>query len=162
MESRERDSHRGRAAAWAADALLLFAVRAAAIAVDLLLLAFGLMAASALLHLHVPVVDESGRYAPPVVQVFLMLCAAWLYFALQECSRRGGTVGKRLFRIKVARLDGARVSFLRATLRFLAKLFLSWVLFIGYLLALITPRRRALHDLIAGTVVLKRGPEDED
>ncbi|RCK10978.1 hypothetical protein DT075_21855 [Bacillus licheniformis] len=40
--------------------------------------------------------------------------------------------------------------------RFLAKSFLSPILMIGYIMAFFTERRQALHDMLAGTIVVKK------
>ena len=58
--------------------------------------------------------------------------------------------------IKVADVNGARISLGRATLRLAIKAFLSGWFLIGYIMAFFTQRKQALHDLIAGTLVLTR------
>jgi len=42
----------------------------------------------------------------------------------------------------------------RSVLRYLIKMFLSSILLIGYLMALFTAKKQALHDLIADTIVV--------
>jgi uncharacterized RDD family membrane protein YckC len=95
---------------------------------------------------------------PAVMGIICGLVAVWLYSALLESSARQATLGKRACGIVVADLEGNRISFGRASVRFWAKALLSNGLTfgLGYLLALVTSRRQALHDLIAGTVVLER------
>lgn len=87
---------------------------------------------------------------------FLMATAiGWLYFSLLESSSRQATLGKRALGVVVTRVDGQKVSFGRATARYFAK-DLSFVLFlVGYLMQPFTAKRQALHDLIAGTLVVK-------
>jgi uncharacterized RDD family membrane protein YckC len=80
---------------------------------------------------------------------------AWLYFALQESSEAGATLGKRALGLRVLRGDGMRLSFGRATGRFFAKFLSAVILLIGYIMAGFTDRKRALHDMIADTVVIK-------
>jgi uncharacterized RDD family membrane protein YckC len=58
--------------------------------------------------------------------------------------------------IYVTGLDGQRISFLRATGRYLAKFLSALILFIGFIMAAFTARKQALHDMIAGTLVLSR------
>jgi uncharacterized RDD family membrane protein YckC len=66
------------------------------------------------------------------------------------------TVGKRAFNLYVLRLDGAPVGFWRAFGREIAKL-LSFIPFgAGFWMVAFRQDRRALHDLIAGTVVVQR------
>jgi len=80
---------------------------------------------------------------------------SWLYFALMESSARGATVGKMILGLRVVDDQGARISFLRATGRFFAKIISAVILMIGYIMAAFTDRKRALHDILAGTLVVK-------
>jgi uncharacterized RDD family membrane protein YckC/Tfp pilus assembly protein PilE len=80
---------------------------------------------------------------------------AWLYFALMHSSEGGATLGKKAFGIKVTRLDGERVSFLRATGRYFATWISAILLLIGYIMAGFTDRKQALHDMIASTLVVR-------
>jgi len=68
----------------------------------------------------------------------------------------GATPGKMLFGLRVVRMDGEPLSFPRAFGRFLAELVSISALFVGYLIAPFHPERRALHDLLAGTRVVRR------
>jgi uncharacterized RDD family membrane protein YckC len=83
------------------------------------------------------------------------LCA-WLYFALLESSKLQGTLGKAALNIRVTDLDGRRISFGRATGRHFGKWLSGLTLLIGYLIQPFTRRRQALHDLLAGTLVVRR------
>lgn len=83
------------------------------------------------------------------------LVLSWLYFALQESSEAGATLGKRAVGLRVLRGDGMRLSFGRATGRFFAKFLSGLILLIGFIMAGFTERKRALHDMIADTVVIK-------
>ena len=87
----------------------------------------------------------------------ILLGGLWLYYALLESSTWQGTVGKKALGLIVTDLDGRRVSFGRATARFFSRLITGLVpLFIGYILAGITAKKQALHDMIAGTLVLRK------
>ena len=79
----------------------------------------------------------------------------WLYEALLTSSVWQGTVGKKLLNLKVTDDSGNRISFARATGRHFAKFGLSVILLIGFIMAAFTDRKRALHDMIAGTLVKK-------
>jgi uncharacterized RDD family membrane protein YckC len=83
------------------------------------------------------------------------LIVTWLYFALMESSARGATVGKMVCGLRVVDEQGNRISFGRATGRFFAKFISSLILMIGYLMVAFTDRKRGLHDIIAGTLVVK-------
>jgi uncharacterized RDD family membrane protein YckC len=83
------------------------------------------------------------------------LVVSWLYFALLESSARGATVGKMVLGLRVVDGQGNRISFLRATGRFFAKILSGMILFIGFLMVAFTERKRGLHDIIADTLVVK-------
>jgi len=83
------------------------------------------------------------------------LVVTWLYFALMESSPRGATVGKMVLGLRVVDEQGNRISFMRATGRFFAKIVSSIILFIGFLMIAFTDRKRGLHDIMAGTLVVK-------
>lgn len=85
------------------------------------------------------------------------LVLGWLYFAGMESSVRQATIGKSAMGLSVTGLDGERISFLRATGRYFAKILSAAILFIGYIMAAFTARKQALHDILASTLVLKRG-----
>lgn len=80
---------------------------------------------------------------------------SWLYFALMESSARGATVGKMALGLRVVDEQGQRISFARATGRFFAKFISALILMIGYLMVAFTDRKRGLHDIMAGTLVVK-------
>jgi uncharacterized RDD family membrane protein YckC len=85
------------------------------------------------------------------------IVGTWLYFALMEASVHQATLGKMALGLFVTDLQGHRVSFGRATGRFFAKLVTGLVpLFIGYIMAGFTAKRQALHDMIAGCLVMKK------
>jgi uncharacterized RDD family membrane protein YckC len=65
----------------------------------------------------------------------------------------GRSVGKGVIGLMVVRADGATLTPGRALVRTLA-LPLSAILFIGFIMVLFNRRHRALHDYIAGTVVV--------
>jgi uncharacterized RDD family membrane protein YckC len=75
------------------------------------------------------------------------------YFAV-FWSTTGQTPGNRLMHIQVCREDGAVVSLRRALLRFGALVLAALPLFAGFLPVLVDDRRRGLHDMLAGTVVV--------
>ena len=78
----------------------------------------------------------------------------WLYFAGMESSSLSATLGKLALGITVGDLNGNRISFLRATGRHFAKIISGLLCFIGYIMAGFTAKKQALHDMIAGCLVL--------
>ena len=80
----------------------------------------------------------------------------WAYFAILESSPAQGTLGKLAFSLQVTDVYGDPISFQRAVVRHATKFLSSLLLGTGWLLAGFTPRKQALHDLLAGTLVLRK------
>lgn len=93
-----------------------------------------------------------GGYALAGTTGFLL---SWAYQAGLECSVTQATLGKMALGVKVCDGQYRRVSFARASGRFLAKIPSNLTLGVGYLMAAFTARKRALHDMIAGTLVIR-------
>ena len=87
---------------------------------------------------------------------YLFMALFWLYTAGMECSPLQGTVGKLACGIKLTGLDGQRIGFWHASLRFFAQALSIMPAGAGYLIAGSTKRRQALHDLVARTLVTRR------
>jgi uncharacterized RDD family membrane protein YckC len=88
--------------------------------------------------------------------MFVFIALQWLYFAGMESSERQATFGKSVMSLRVSNYEGRRISFGHATGRFFAKIVSGMIpLAIGYIMAAFTAKKQALHDLIAGTLVLK-------
>jgi uncharacterized RDD family membrane protein YckC len=75
------------------------------------------------------------------------------YFAV-FWSTTGQTPGNRLMQIRVCREDGDLVKPRQALLRFGALVLAAVPLFAGFLPVLVDDRRRGVHDMLAGTVVV--------
>jgi uncharacterized RDD family membrane protein YckC len=92
-----------------------------------------------------------------VVVVLALLVINWLYEALMTSSPRGATLGKLALGLRIVRADGAQLSFGRATARHFLKVMITPLvpLAIGYLMAAFTARKRALHDFLADTLVIR-------
>lgn len=88
-----------------------------------------------------------------IVGTVFSSAANWIYEAVMESSSKQATLGKMALGLKVTDLQGRRISFARATGRHFAKILSGMVLLIGYIMAGFTPRKQALHDIIAGTLV---------
>jgi uncharacterized RDD family membrane protein YckC len=79
----------------------------------------------------------------------------WLYFAILESGKWQGTLGKRVLGLRVTGIDGQHISFGRASGRYFAKIISGMTFFVGYIMAGFTDRKQALHDMIAGTLVVR-------
>jgi uncharacterized RDD family membrane protein YckC len=139
----QRDRVRGGPRSIPSSAYAGFWIRVVALLIDELLLL-------ALFFLLLKMVG-----GPASVIVFLIVIA--LYFPLMESSGSQGTIGKGMCALAVTETSGYRISFLRALVRLVGRLAFNLLFGLGYLLVAFTPRKRGLHDYIAGTVVLRRG-----
>lgn len=88
------------------------------------------------------------------VYIILAFVGQWLYEALLTSSSWQGTVGKRVLQLKVTDEFGNRIGFGRATGRFFAKILSSMFFCIGFIMVGLTDRKRGLHDMLAGTLVM--------
>lgn len=95
--------------------------------------------------------------ARPLVAIRLLaLMAGWIYFASMESSGWQATLGKKALGLKVTDLAGNRITFARASGRFFGKLLSGMILMIGFFMAGFTERKQALHDILAGCLVLRQ------
>lgn len=106
---------------------------------------------------------ESGRwmYIGGIIGLILLasllgLVMGWLYYALMESSKYGGTLGKIAVGIKVVDMNGNKVTFGKATGRYFSRIVTNMTLFVGYIMAGFTEKKQALHDIIAGCLVITR------
>jgi uncharacterized RDD family membrane protein YckC len=97
----------------------------------------------------------SGSRQAIAFQLLLQLIC-WLYFAAFESSVWQATPGKRMLGLYVTDLNGKRISFARATGRYIGKALEQVTLFIGFVMAGFTAKKQALHDMIAGCLVLRK------
>jgi uncharacterized RDD family membrane protein YckC len=112
------------------------------------------------------IVEHHGQPDPGVIiSLFSMILvlgavsvlAQWLYHAYLESGERQGTWGKQLMGLYVTDLLGNPITFGHASGRFFAKIVTGMIpLGIGYIMAGFTERKQALHDMIAGCLVLRR------
>ncbi len=93
---------------------------------------------------------------PMMMIAGLSMVANWLYEALMMSSSKRATIGKMVFGIIVVDTEGRQLSFMHATGRHFAKWVSHLTMLIGFIIAAFTARKQALHDLIAGTLVLRQ------
>jgi uncharacterized RDD family membrane protein YckC len=78
------------------------------------------------------------------------------YFVLLESSALRGTVGKHTMGLWVTDLNGRRIRPSRALKRYLGRLVSAMPVWYGFAMAGLTSRKQALHDFLAGTLVVIR------
>jgi uncharacterized RDD family membrane protein YckC len=86
----------------------------------------------------------------------LFLFAVTIAYETWFVGRFGGTPGKMVCNLKIVRPDSSRLSYARAFGRHWATYLSSLILFIGYIMAGFDREKRALHDRICDTRVIKR------
>lgn len=79
-----------------------------------------------------------------------------LYYTLMESSKYQATVGKIALGLKVTDMNGNKLDFVKALIRQIGKFVSGIILMIGYIMAGFTEKKQALHDMIAGTLVVKK------
>jgi len=105
--------------------------------------------------LMVPAGVDPSAGGPQLLLQLTGIVVNWLYVAGFNSSASMATPGKMACGIKVTDLDGRRISFGRATGRFFGKILSTLILLIGFLMQPFTARKQALHDILAGTLVVK-------
>jgi uncharacterized RDD family membrane protein YckC len=89
------------------------------------------------------------------VLVFAGFCAATVLYA-KGVSRTGQSIGNRVTNTTVVDArNGHLVPVGEAGTRYVLRMLVSMILFIGFLMALGNSQRRTFHDNIAGTVVIR-------
>ena len=88
--------------------------------------------------------------------IVLGVVIEWLYYALLESSAWQATIGKKTLGLEVTDLAGRRISFARATGRYFGKFISAIIFLIGYFMAGFTEKKQALHDMMAGCLVMRK------
>jgi uncharacterized RDD family membrane protein YckC len=102
--------------------------------------------------------------APKIGLILLiMTLASWLYWALCESSAWQATLGKKILGLYVTDMSYNRASFGRTSGRFFAGRFIGSIPYVGgmyffvdCLCVAFTARKQAIHDIIAGCLVLRK------
>ncbi len=78
----------------------------------------------------------------------------FLAYFIGFASYRGQTPGKAIMRIKIVSMTGENVTLFMIAVRTLGYILSGMLFGLGFFIALVTRRRRALHDLLANTHVV--------
>jgi len=131
--------------------------RFAAYTMDSVIIAYALNQLGALAWTFFRLITREYETTQEYVGMYLIALSipfAWVYFSGMESSPLQATISKLAVGLRVTDLQGQRISFGRATGRFFAKWLSGTILLIGYLVAGFTEKKQALHDRIAGCLVL--------
>lgn len=80
---------------------------------------------------------------------------AFFYNGVTVSGRRMATPGMRVFDLQLRTVDGYQPSFLQAAVHGLL-LYVSWLFPAVFLVALVAPEKRCLHDFLAGLIAVRR------
>lgn len=130
--------------------------RGLALALDAVLVVVGLVGGAWLATIIVDLVRFRAPAAPE------LSATAWRVLAVSVfCGYNvvgwwlfGRTIGKALLGLRVEAVNGGGVPLWRACLRMLCYPVSALLLGLGFAVALVSPQRRTLHDLLAGTRVV--------
>ncbi len=134
-----------------------FSLRCGAILIDYIILA-AILALSTLVSRVLGGGARSAGNSSETVGILLTIIVAALNLGVLA-GLTGFTVGKWAAGLRILRDDGHQINIGRAFLRHFAGYPLSFItLGVGFLMAALTTRGRGLHDVVAGTIVVREGP----
>ncbi len=100
--------------------------------------------------------DAFDPFMMQILNTGLYFCLSFPYFVIGH-QRWGTTLGKRLFRVYVVnQTDLGPLTLGQSVSRYLGYFVSALPLAAGYTMAAFHPEKRALHDLIAGTVSIRK------
>ena len=99
--------------------------------------------------------QQSVRVVLLVGMAVLIPLTKLIYNIFADASKTQGTIGKKLMDIKVSDLNGQRVNLSTSLVRNLAKIISTITFGIGYVYSFFNKKQQCLHDVMAGTLVMK-------
>jgi uncharacterized RDD family membrane protein YckC len=147
--------------------------RCSALILDFLFLIVGVALLAAIIGGVIWGMSVIGKHSVdfPTIQAFTVgfgivfaVALSWAYFTGFESSKYKATLGKKLMGLLVVDKKGKRISFGRANIRYWGKIISILIAFAGFWMMGFTKKKRTLHDLFAGTLVLNKVvivPEDK-
>lgn len=132
------------------------------------ILDFELVQQAATAYINDPISVESTNklLSTPGISMFISIWSvvqAIYFIAFQAIF--SATPGKMLARIHIETTDGERLTWITSAVRYIGSILTQCTLAIyglGYLIVCIDPKRRSLHDWIAGTYVVHNTPKGAD
>ena len=88
-------------------------------------------------------------------QIWMITMAIGCTYETWFVGNMAATPGKMALGLKIVRPDGSAVSYGRAAGRYFAKILSAVILMIGYIMAGFDAQKRALHDMICDTRVIR-------
>ncbi|MGY0038343.1 RDD family protein [Pedobacter sp. NJ-S-72] len=96
-----------------------------------------------------------GRIGTALAFLPVIPVLKFIYGVFAEASEKQGTIGKRFLAIKVTDMGGNRIGGKTSFLRNIAKVLSVAPVFMGYLYSFLNKKQQCLHDVAAGTLVIK-------
>lgn len=106
-------------------------------------------------HGSADVTTQADIDAAHIIGFVLSILIWWIYYSVLLSGSWQATLGMKVCGLKIVDEDGNRISFGRATGRYLAEGLSALSCGIGFLMIAWTSKKQGLHDLIAGTLVVK-------
>jgi uncharacterized RDD family membrane protein YckC len=129
-----------------------FWVRLVAYIIDVIILGIPL----AILNVALRPSPNDPQSGHPGLLFVLTLIVEIAYFAGFWSSGMQATLGQKICGLRVvSATDFGKISFARAVGRFFGMCLSALILFIGFLMIAFTERKQGLHDMLAGTYVVK-------
>ena len=107
---------------------------------------------------YIPVLligDKMIRAAVTASLLVLIPLTYLIYHIVMEGSPRQATYGKKILKIKVCNIDGSPIDYTKAAARNIAKICSVATFLVGYLMCFFTKKQQCLHDILAGTLVMR-------
>ncbi len=123
----------------------------------LILIAVGALSVGVIVFTGMTLKEEAFNPDSPIFLIFYpILWAIQIGYSVWFLGRHGATPGKMITGLKVVGSDGSPVTYKRALGRFFAELLSSFTCNIGYIMAAFDEEKRALHDRICDTRVIRK------
>lgn len=104
-----------------------------------------------------PMMEQGGE--PSVLEIFIVIVLyilSILYEPLFLSSKYQATLGMMVLNIQIVDMNFQRISFGKAFLRYLAQILSGLILYIGYIMIAFTEKKQGLHDIMVGTLVIRK------
>src|SRR3546814_453296 len=133
-----------------------FWLRAVAWLVDAAILSFAGWIASGLLGMSVMTASPERLFLAYQLPGLVWMLGGWLYYAGLEASTLQATPGKMVLGLAVTDMAGDPPRFAQTSIRYWCKILSALFVMIGFVMIAFTARKQALHDIMAGCLVVKR------
>ncbi|OGW61679.1 MAG: hypothetical protein A2V83_02140 [Nitrospirae bacterium RBG_16_64_22] len=101
-------------------------------------------------------VQPEPLYIAAFVILVLLSIAVSVFYVIGGPAKKGGTLGKRMLGLRIYTADGVTpIGWGPSFLRFIGYIVSGLIFYIGFIMIAFTERKRGLHDMIAGTYVVR-------